>query len=398
MNEKRTAIYLRLSRDDRISSESESITSQRLFLYQYAAQHGLEIGYEFADDGISGVSMQREALQNLLRTIQDGRIGTVLVKDLSRLSRDYIKTGELLENWFPAHGVRLIAVNDGVDTGIRSASNDFFPIKAVMDDWYARDISRKVRAAIHARQIGGLCTAATLPFGFKRNGTAIETDEASAKIVRNIFDQYMQMHSCHAVAAALNRAGISPIRSGSGFWHDATVRRILTNPAYIGQLHLHKTEKLSYKSSKKRAVSEAEHIVYPVPPLVSEDLFSAVQSCILQNGHSRGKRDWLSGRVFCAVCGNLMHHSGSGSAARLICGGRKRRQGCNNPSLRRELLVSRIVCALLDDGVPEPEKHLPELIERIYISEHTVIVHVKYRHHGKMQPKSESRQLFQADM
>ena len=182
MSEVRAALYMRLSRDDgQRLDESESITSQRLMLMQYAEHHGFPVIAAFSDDGQSGTQWYRSGLQDLLRTIEDGLVNTVLVKDLSRLSRDYLRTGVLLEHWFPAHGVRLIAVNDGVDTAHPSAGNDYSPIRAVMDDWYARDISRKVRAAIYARQDAGICTAASLPFGYYRTDGRIDKHPEASK-------------------------------------------------------------------------------------------------------------------------------------------------------------------------------------------------------------------------
>lgn len=373
------AIYLRLSRDDNIGTESESITSQRLFLLQYAERNHIEIGYEFSDDGISGTNWQRRSLQNLLQTIESGYIDTVLVKDLSRLSRDYIRTGELLETWFPEHGVRLIAVSDGVDTGIQSALNDFFPIRAVMDDWYARDISRKVRSALYARQQAGICTAANLPYGYERSGDTVKICTETAEIVQSIYHAYQNGASCCAIAGALNTAGVTPVRKSASGWNDATVRRILCNPAYVGRLMLHKTEKRSYKSHQKRFLPASEHIVYRVPPLISDALFLQVQQRMKCAAHKLKPKDWLSGVVFCAQCGGRMYCTGSNHDARLICGTRKRRKLCENPSIKREMLIGMIESALAADSISVQSDLLPALIEHIAVSQDTVMLRVKYR-------------------
>ena len=353
--------------------------SQRLYLYQYAANHGICVVSEYADDGISGISMQRESLQNMLRAIEAGTINTVIVKDLSRLSRDYLKTGELLENWFPAHGARLISVNDGVDTGIPSASNDYYPIRAIMDDWYARDISRKVRAAIHARQKAGICTAAALPYGYRRAENEIVIDTEQAENVRFIFSQYAAGRSCREIACTMNADNIAPVRRGAAGWHDATIRRILQNPAYIGRLYIHKTEKRSYKNTQKRRIPQEEQIMYPVPALIQPEQFARVQALLHRNRHSRTGRDWLSGIAVCAVCGSRMHCCGNGNAARLICGGRKRDHACQNPSLRRDLLISQLAEAIRGDGIPEAQTLLPHLISGIRVSADTIYVQLKYR-------------------
>lgn len=386
---KKGAIYLRLSKDDNIGAESESITSQRFFLLQYAEKNRIEISYEFTDDGLSGTNWQRHALQQLLRTIESGQIDTVLVKDLSRLSRDYIRTGELIEKWFPEHGVRLIAVNDGVDTGRQSASNDFFPIKAVMDDWYARDISRKVRAAIYARQKAGICTAANLPYGYIRNGETIQICCSQAEIIQRIYQEYANGISCCAIASALNMDGVPPIRKHASGWSDTTVRRILSNPAYIGKLMLHKTEKASYKSTQKQCLPAIENIVYPVPALIPEPLFLQVQQRMKSAAHKAKTKDFLSGTVTCALCGSKMYCTGSDKSARLICSARKRRHGCRNPSIRRDTLISLIQTAFSKDGINVNSVLFPELVAYISISQEAVLLHVKYRNpHGQELPES----------
>lgn len=383
---KKGAIYLRLSRDDSIGTESESITSQRLFLLQYAERNHIEIGYEFADDGISGTNFQRRALKNLLHAIESGCIDTVLVKDLSRLSRDYIRTGELLEKWFPEHGVRLIAVSDGVDTGVQSASNDFFPIRAVMDDWYARDISRKVRSALYARQRAGICTAANLPYGYERAGDTVRPCIQNAETVRAIYQAYTDGASCCAIAAALNAANTAPVSKSASGWNDVTVRRILCNPAYIGQLMLHKTEKRSYKSVQKRYLPASEHIVYRVPPLISDAMFMQAQQRMKASAHKAKPKDWLSGIVACAVCGGRMYSIGSGTSARLICSSRKRRKLCTNPSLKRDTLIQMIHSALNADGISVSHDALPALIRHIAVSQETVLFRMKYKNpHTKEQ-------------
>ena len=257
MSEVRAALYMRLSRDDgQRLDESESITSQRLMLMQYAEHHGLPVIAAFSDDGQSGTQWYRSGLQDLLRTIEDGLVNTVLVKDLSRLSRDYLRTGVLLEHWFPAHGVRLIAVNDGVDTAHPSAGNDYSPIRAVMDDWYARDISRKVRAAIYARQDAGICTAASLPFGYYRTDGRIDKHPEASKHVLDIFRTYVRSRSLTATANTLNNAGIPSPRNARSGWSSTTVRRILRNTAYCGTLYIHVTRKMSYKSSHRTVLPE----------------------------------------------------------------------------------------------------------------------------------------------
>ena len=338
-----TALYLRLSREERpeAAGNSESIATQRMMLMQYAEQHGLSVAAEFTDDGISGTRHDRAGLLALMSAIGEGWIRTVLVKDLSRLSRDYIHTGELLERWFPAHGVRLISVNDGIDTAAQSGSNDFSAIRAVMDDWYARDISRKVRSAIYARQRAGYCTAAHLPYGYMRLGGAVCVDPARAAYVQQIFSGYLREQNCRKCAKIME-AIHAPSPGTGAFWNDTSVRRILQNTAYIGALRLHATQKAGYKCEKKTLLPAEAAIYFPVPPIVSEAVFQRAQVILHQRAHRSAVRDPYSAKLICGLCGSRMIRSEN----RYVCSGRKRGSPCANPSLRVDLLQSLLGEAL----------------------------------------------------
>ncbi len=367
---------MRLSRDDKLRTmEPDSIVSQRLMLMQYAETHGITVAAEYADSGESGTKWNRSGLQSLLKTIEAGSINTVLVKDLSRLSRDYLRTGELLENWFPLHKVRLIAVNDGVDTAAHSRQDDYTPIRAVMDDWYARDISKKVRAAIYARQAAGICTAASLPYGYRRFGEKICIDPEKSLHVISIFRIYAEHCTLRFPAEYLNRLGIPSPRAGKSGWSTATIRRILKNPAYTGSLHIHVTHKLNYKSTYRCMLPASEQIIIPVPPIVPQNLFGTVQHMLSSHEHKRQKPHWLSGRVICGDCGSRFLIS----EKRLLCGGRKRGSGCRCHSVLLQDLLAGITEAMKPDGIPTECDRLNELVEHILISSVQITVFVTYR-------------------
>ncbi len=359
------AIYLRLSREDRDLDISESISNQRMQLMQYAETHGIHIDAIFSDDGVSGTRWEREGLHAMLRAIEDGWIQTVLVKDLSRLSRDYIRTGELLEQWFPAHGVRLISVGDVLDTDVPSAAMDYSPFRAVMDDWYARDISRKVRAAIYARQKAGFCTSASLPYGYIRGEDGIHT--AHTDVITRIFDLYEHGMSCCGIANTLSRLRIAPPNHGNACWNDVSVRNILCNPAYTGRLRLHTTQKISYKCGKRKRLPESEGVVYEVPQIIPLLQFERVQEMMQKRAHIPRQQHWASGRIFCGCCGArymLAHERGG---IRLICGGRKRGSKCGNPSVLLKRLLEDITSALTEGCIPMADIILPQIAERIVL-------------------------------
>lgn len=376
MPEMHAALYMRLSREESLQrAEPDSIVSQRLLLMQYAKLHGIKVVSEYADSGVSGTKWDRCGLQDLLRMIEDGKINTVLVKDLSRLSRDYLRTGELLESWFPMHGVRLIAVNDGVDTAVHSSANDYSPIRAVMDDWYARDISRKVRAAIYARQAAGICTAAALPYGYIRCMDEICTDSEKAAHVADIFHSYAKYRRLHIPADRLNSSGIpSPRRSESG-WSTASIRRILQNSAYCGELHIHVTQKISYKCPHRTMIPKSDQIMIPVPPIIPRTEFNEVQGILSEQAHTERQVHWLSGKVTCSDCGSRCIIS----KGRLICGGRKRGNGCRCRSVKVDFLLSQIASSIRDDGFPADSALLSRIVQRIRISDTQLTVFVTYR-------------------
>ena len=374
-----TALYMRLSREDKRTQESESIGNQRLLLRQYAEKHGLVVHYEYTDDGISGTTQNRKGLQGLFQAIEAGLVQVVLIKDLSRLSRNYLHTGTLIEEWFPQHGVRLISVDDNIDTGNISPSNDMFAFRAVLDDWYARDISRKVRAAIAAKQCAGFCTCASLPFGYDRYGQEVRVDHAKANIIRQIYDSYESGNSCCRIASLLRVQLTKSANTYYLLWNDATIRRILMNPAYIGRLQLHKTKKFSYKSCRKISLPESEYITYPVPPIITIPQFLKVQELILKNGHKGAHKHWLCGLVFCAACGAPMHISGDEMQGRIICSTRKRFQSCTVPSLRCSVLLDEIKSVFKQDGIPFIKVNYRNLIKEIRISSDTILIRMKYK-------------------
>lgn len=372
------AIYLRLSRDDNNRNESESIANQRRLLMQYAAVNQIPVRYEFLDDGITGTTQNRKGLQQMFQAIEDGRIDTVLVKDLSRLSRNYIHTGTLIEEWFPAHGIRLISVDDGIDTARSSASNDLFAIRAVIDDWYARDISRKVRAAIYAKQNAGFCTAAHLPFGYEKREDAICVQNQHAQIIKSIFQQYCSGASICKIAGRLRA-----VKESERKWSDTAVRRILNNPAYIGNLYLHTSEKASYKCNRRIPVPYEKAILYPVPRIISDELFYEVKDKLSDKRRRREPPHWLTGKVFCACCGAKMHISGT-EGGRIICSTRKRFQTCRAPSILRKELLDNISEVLRQDGIPFQDSLCRRIIHTIRISPDCITICVTYKKRENM--------------
>ncbi len=319
MTDNLTALYLRLSRDDGTVTESESIANQRLFLTEYAAANGLNVVRVFSDDGCSGLSFDRPDFKRMIQMIDDKKINTVVTKDLSRLGRDYIEVGRYIDKYFPSRGVRYIAVNDGIDTAARS--DDMTPFRAVFNDMYAKDISKKVRTALTAKKLGGKFIGSQPPYGYRKDPNDknhLVIDAETADIVRRIYREFLAGETILGIAHKLS-ADFVPTPSAhkarcglSGVWNDTAVRRILTNPTYAGNLAQNMTRKVSYKVDKKVRLPRDEWIVIrgTHEPIVSQEDFDAAADILSRRSYNKTRRagqpHLLSGLVFCKDCGGGM--------------------------------------------------------------------------------------------
>lgn len=310
MEQVRGAVYLRLSKDDG-ARESSSITSQRMLLYSYAKENGIEIVKEFCDDGYSGTTFDRPAFCELINAVKSGEINIVMVKDLSRLGRDYIMTGKYTEEFFPEHNVRFIAVNDGFDT--ENGGSDLAPFRNVINEMYARDTSRKIRSALYAKMRNGRFVGNFAPYGYEKEKGKLVVGKA-AGIVRKIYLSVINGETLGEIASELNEKGVlSPLDYRAESlgkplpnipWKIGTLRKIIKNPVYKGTLVQGKTRKLSFKSGKSKAVpDDMRYVVFNAhEKIVSDDEFELANRIIAINGNSQ-RKSCLSGFVFCGVCG-----------------------------------------------------------------------------------------------
>ena len=367
----RAVFYLRLSRDDDDRGESQSIQNQRMLLRDYAARQGFAVVGEYVDDGWSGTSFDRPRFQDMLRDMEQHRFNIVLVKDLTRLGRDYIQTGRYLELVFPEHGVRLIAVNDGIDTA--RADTDLAPFRNVVNEMYARDTSRKIRSALQAKMKAGKFVGNFAPYGYQKDpqdNNHLIPDERAAAVVRWIFTQAAAGIRPAEIARLLNERGEPPPAlyrclhhpgldpdnySRHKQWTSVGVSRILQDVVYLGHVAQGKTDKLSFKSKKTREKQADEWIIVRDrhEPLVSQQAFDAVQR---QRASRRCDRkgtfeNLFSGLAFCADCGKAMSTVGTrkkGSVANLACGAYKLHgsSACTNHFIRYETLYQCVLDAV----------------------------------------------------
>lgn len=331
----KAGIYCRLSRDDDNFSESESITNQKRMLAKYAEEQKFEIFDYYIDDGISGTTFNRPDFQRMIADIETKKINLVITKDLSRLGRDYIQTGYYIEVFFPQKNVRYIAINDGVDT--YGSDNDIAPFKNILNEMYAKDISKKVRAAFRTKVEHGEFIGSFAPYGYKKNPenkNKLIIDECSAKIVKRIFSMTMEGYGLNKIARVLNDEGIpNPTMyarlNGSNYtnnmrmektyyWTNTTIRRMLVNEVYIGVLVQGKQRTKSFKCKQRISIDENDWITVENShePIIDLETWNKVQSMISVRKRvtQNGETHLFSGLVKCADCGRFMslgkHHRG----------------------------------------------------------------------------------------
>ncbi len=298
MTQYRGAIYLRLSKDDESRRESSSISSQRRLLMSYAKEHDFSIVKEYSDEGWSGTTFDRPAFQEMIQDIKKGKINLILTKDLSRLGRNYIVSGQYTEFFFPSMNVRFIAVNDGYDSAV--SDSDMIPFKNIMNEMYARDISKKIRSSLRTRMEDGSYIGNFPPYGYEKYpGPPIRLvpDPDSSPVVKQIFTLAAEDKTPSQIARLLNTALIlSPAcyrRSkyphlrqnscpSSGSWTANTILKILHNPVYLGRMIQGKSRKLSFKSrltiKNPKELWIDSGITHEA--LVTEELFKDCQAAI----------------------------------------------------------------------------------------------------------------------
>ena len=327
MTDKITALYCRLSQDDMLDGESNSITNQKAILQKFAEDNGFPNPTFYVDDGVSGTTWERDGFKAMMADIEDGKVATVITKDLSRLGRDYLKTGELIEMVFPDYDVRYIAVNDNVDTA--KSENELLAFKNIFNDWYARDCSKKIRAVFRAKGQSGkhLCPPV---YGYKKSDTDKNLwviDETAAEVVRKIFKLCIEGYGPVQIARILTEQGIptptayalSQGRDNGRHnaktyrWGAQTICHILERLEYCGHTVNFKTHMKSYKIHKIVYNPQDEWQIFENThePIITQEMFDLVQE--LRKNKRRPQRSEVvnpfAGMVYCADCGEKMYLS-----------------------------------------------------------------------------------------
>lgn len=335
-----TALYERLSRDDEIQGESNSITNQKKYLEDYAVQKGFANIQHFSDDGYSGTNFNRPAFNAMLAEIEAGRVGTVIVKDMSRFGRNYLQVGFYTEMVFPKKDVRFIAINNSVDSA-NPTDNDFTPFLNIMNEWYAKDTSKKIKTIFKARMRDGKRVSGAVPYGYYRKPEDKQTlyvDEEAAAVVRRIFQLACQGMGPTAIAEILTKDKVlipsayakerHPEDCQCNSYHDpytwngTTIGYILNRREYLGHTILGKTRRDNFKTKRKTVVNEDEWFVFEDTheAIISQETYDKAQKMRKRASPRRSDRPThrLSGMLYCADCGGrlayMCHKSKDGKA------------------------------------------------------------------------------------
>lgn len=326
MLDKITALYCRLSNDDDLNGESNSITNQKSILQKYADGKGLCNTKFYIDDGVSGTTFERQGFQAMIADIEAGKVDTVIVKDMSRFGRDYLKVGYYTEVMFAEHDVHFIAVNDGVDSELES--NDFTPIRNLFNEFYAKDCSKKIRSVINAKGKSGKPLTSLVPYGYKKSEAdknVWEVDGEAAQVVRRIFKMCINGMGPAQIARQLRTEKImipTAYAQSKGHggtrtfknptrWGDQTVNKILDRIEYVGHTVNFKTRRKSYKHKKKLDNPRDEWLIFENThePIISQHDFDLVQELRRNKRKIQycGEINPFSGMVYCADCGSKMY-------------------------------------------------------------------------------------------
>ena len=329
---KYTALYERLSRDDEMQGESNSIVNQKRYLEEYAQAQGFKNIRHFTDDGYSGTNFKRPGFQKMIAAIEAGEIDVVCVKDLSRFGRDYLKVGFYTEIMFPEKGVRFIAINNSVDSA-NPTENDFTPFLNIMNEWYAKDTSNKIRAIFRSRMQDGKRCSGAIPYGYRRDPedkNHLLIDEEAAKVVRRIYQMVIDGMGSQAIAnqltadnvlipsAYLEQSEHGESRNHSYHdpcrWNCTAVSYILDKQEYMGHTVLGKTICENFKTKKRRKARPDELIIFENThkPIIDAETWHLVQKLRRRTRRKLANGSYshrLSGLVYCADCGKRLSYS-----------------------------------------------------------------------------------------
>lgn len=395
-----TVIYCRLSQDDGLDGDSNSITNQKKILLDVVAREKLPNPVLFVDDGFSGTNFDRPAISEALRLVENRQVSNFIVKDLSRLGRSYIKVGQLTEITFPSFDVRFIALNDGVDSNKPNETNSIFlPIKSLMDEMYAADTSKKIRAVVQAKAKAGERVTTNPPYGYLKDSNNPKNwiiDPVASEVVKRIFQEAKSGKSLSEIAKGLENdkifkpdrhrieIGLKPISSSSNvetlpyFWTRETLSAILGREEYLGHTVNLRTRKKSYKDKRKVDNPKEDWLIFKNTheAIIDQETFDIVQK---MRSHKRsnqryknraGHENLFAGLVFCETCGRKHYFcpqekNGLNHDHYKCSGYRKPIDGCENPHYIQKSALIEIVSGKLRQTIQEAHFNQEDFLKKL---------------------------------
>ncbi|MBP3868031.1 MAG: recombinase family protein [Solobacterium sp.] len=389
--DKVTALYCRLSRDDELQGDSNSIKNQKAILQKYADDNGFINTAFFVDDGYSGTNFDRPDWQRLMDLVDGGQVGTIIVKDMSRLGRDYLKVGMYTEMVFPNADVRFIAINNGVDSA-NQAENDMTPFINIFNEFYAKDTSRKIRAVFKAKGQAGKLLSPNPPYGYIKDPEDRHhwiIDEEAAEHVREIFHLSIQGYGISQIAGEMSKRHVlTPTgyakhkgRSIAGSqstvddytWSDSTISHMLSQMEYLGHTVNFKTYRKSYKQKKRLDNDPTKWQIFENTheAIIDQETYDIVQR--IRDGRRRwtpiGEMPILSGMLFCADCGAKLYQvrlRGWGhEKEHFVCATYKKiKGGCSSHHIKN-VVVEEILLEGIRNITAYAKEHEDEFVEMV---------------------------------
>lgn len=388
--EKITALYCRLSRDDELAGDSNSIVNQKVILKKYADDNGFHNALFFVDDGFSGTNFERPDFQRMIAEMDEGRVGTIIVKDMSRLGRDYLKVGYYTEVAFPNADVRFIAINNGVDSANQQDS-DFTPFLNIINEWYAKDTSKKIRAVFKSKGQSGKPLCTNPPYGYVKSAEdklKWVVDPDAADVVKDIFKMCMtglgptqiarklEQRRIEVPTVHLNGMGINtPARQPENpyAWQSRTVADILAKMEYLGHTVNFKTYKKSYKSKVKVWNNPEDWEIFEDTheAIIDEATWDIVQK--IREGKRRpsrmGEMGLLSGMMFCADCGAKLYQVRANGWTHdkeyFVCATYRKKKGLCSSHQIRNVVIEELVLDDLRTVISFAKEHEREFVDLV---------------------------------
>lgn len=369
-------VYIRLSEADKnkmFYDESESVQNQRMLIMDYIKENNMNFIKEYVDDGYSGLNFNRPGFIDMMNDIEDKKIDTIIVKDLSRFGRDHIMTGYYVENYFPSINIRFISVGDGLDSFNLKNSNDSFTFIIACNDYYSRHYSLKIRDMLRQKQRQGKYTGSNPPYGYMRDpkdrGHLIPNPE-TAPIVKKIFEMALNEYSNQAIVDYLNKNNIlspgymfNPKQFKNKKWSTKSIECILSNSKYTGDLIQHTSERINYKIKKKVKLPKSDWIITKNTheALVSKEDFEYLKK-YPSSYRSKKKSCLLDNLLYCSICGEDLYINPNTNSC--YC------RNCHKMFFNYEKLEKGIFSILLDNELVSDKiltrRILFDLIERIF--------------------------------